>query len=190
MKHWIPILMIAMVASLSAGEWHVDTNADNRVRFTSETFSLEFHGETDQIDGYIYWEGEEMFLGKSQLQMDVDLNSLETGIGKRDRDMRETLETDKYPVTTYKGAITAVEPIDSTLSAWRVQSEGTILIHGVEQPLSVPATVTVDDRGRMHVTARFEVKLTDFQIEVPSLMFLKVNENIRLYVDFYLREAS
>ncbi|MCB1128571.1 MAG: YceI family protein, partial [Verrucomicrobiae bacterium] len=120
MKHWIPILLTALLTTIAADEWHVDTDADNLVKFTSETMKLEFDGVTDQIDGYIYWEGEEMFMEKSQLQMDVDLNTVETGIGKRDRDMRDRLGTDTYPITTYKGTITSVEALDSTVTAWRV----------------------------------------------------------------------
>lgn len=182
-------LLLFLSASLFAGEWHVEKSSKNLVKFTSETFKLEFHGTTDEIDGYVYWDGEEMFLGNSQLQMDVNLNSVETGIGKRDRDMRDRLETDKYPLTTFKGKITSAEKIDSTVTAYRVVSEGTIFIHGVERNLSMPATISIVD-GKMHVVARFMVKLSDFDIEIPSLMFLKVNEEIRLLVDFYLKPAG
>ncbi|MCB0273862.1 MAG: YceI family protein [Calditrichaeota bacterium] len=189
-KTFALLMSICLYGAVWAGEWHVDTgNKDNLVKFTSETLKLEFHGTTQKIDGYVYWEGEEMFLGNSQLQMDVDLNSVETGIGKRDRDMRDRLATDKYPITTYKGAIVSAEKIDSAVTAYRVISRGSISIRGVERELEVPALITITD-GVMNVEARFEVKLSDFNIEIPTLMFLKVNENIRLYVNFFLNEAA
>ena len=191
MNQYIPIILLLLFsATASAGEWHVDKNAQNEVRFTSEVVVLSFDGVTDQIDGYLYWEGEKMFEKNSQLQFDVDLNTVETGIGKRDRDMRDVLATDKWPVTTFKGTISEYSKIDSSVTAYRVTSKGTIFIHGVERELEVPAIV-VREGDQMHVTARFMVLLKDFDIEAPSLAaFVKVSQEIHLKVDFYLSEFT
>ena len=191
MNQYIPIILLLLFSAMaSAGEWHVDKNAQNEVRFTSEVVVLTFDGVTDQIDGYLYWEGEKMFEKNSQLQFDVDLNTVETGIGKRDRDMRDVLATDKWPVTTFKGTISEYSKIDSSVTAYRVTSKGTIFIHGVERELEVPAIV-VREGDQMHVTARFMVLLKDFDIEAPSLAaFVKVSQEIRLKVDFYLSEFT
>ena len=191
MNQYIPIILLLLFSAMaSAGEWHVDKNAQNEVRFTSEVVVLTFDGVTDQIDGYLYWEGEKMFEKNSQLQFDVDLNTVETGIGKRDRDMRDVLATDKWPVTTFKGTISEYSKIDSSVTAYRVTSKGTIFIHGVERELEVPAIV-VREGDQMHVTARFMVLLKDFDIEAPSLAaFVKVSQEIHLKVDFYLSEFT
>lgn len=191
MNQYIPIILLLLFSAMaSAGEWHVDKNAQNEVRFTSEVVVLTFDGVTDQIDGYLYWEGEKMFEKNSQLQFDVDLNTVETGIGKRDRDMRDVLATDKWPVTTFKGTISEYSKIDSSVTAYRVTSKGTIFIHGVERELEVPAIVAREG-DQMHVTARFMVLLKDFDIEAPSLAaFVKVSQEIHLKVDFYLSEFT
>ena len=191
MNQYIPIILLLLFSAMaSAGEWHVDKNAQNEVRFTSEVVVLTFDGVTDQIDGYLYWEGEKMFEKNSQLQFDVDLNTVETGIGKRDRDMRDVLATDKWPVTTFKGTISEYSKIDSSVTAYRVTSKGTIFIHGVERELEVPAIVAREG-DQMHVTARFMVLLKDFNIEAPSLAaFVKVSQEIHLKVDFYLSEFT
>ena len=67
--------------------------------------ALAFTGTTDKIDGFIYWEGEPIFAAKDQLHFEVDLASFDTGIGKRDRDMRQVLDTDQWPKAVYKGKI-------------------------------------------------------------------------------------
>ena len=89
---------LCRLAMVHAGEWQVDKEAEgNRVTFTSQVLGFSFQGVTDQIDGYLYWEGEKLFEKNSQLLFQVELNSLDTGIGKRDRDMRKVLKTDKWP---------------------------------------------------------------------------------------------
>ena len=89
--------LLLMFASGQEAEWHVYKESKNLVKFTSEVVVLTFDGITDQIDGYIYWEGDSLFEKNTQLRFEVDLNSIETGIGKRDRDMRDVLETEKWP---------------------------------------------------------------------------------------------
>ena len=100
------ILYLLLQTSVFSEEWHVKKSDENLVKFTSTTSVLDFDGITSEIDGYLYWEGEKVFGSNNELYFEVDLNSVETGIGKRDRDMREdVLETDKWPKTSYKGKI-------------------------------------------------------------------------------------
>ena len=97
---------------------------DNLVKFTSSTSLLDFDGITSNIDGYIYWEGDKIFGEKNEIYFEVDLNSVETGIGKRDRDMREdVLETDKYPKTWYKGKIIDVIEKSENSNQYKVVSK-------------------------------------------------------------------
>ena len=95
--------------------------------------AFSFSGATDQIDGFIYWEGDSLSVEKSQLHFEVDLAGFDSGIGKRDRDMREVLGTDKWPKAVYKGEITELAAVDSTVTAFRVETRGTLSLHGVER---------------------------------------------------------
>ena len=105
MRWLIPFLICSPVA-VHGGEWHVDKKAEgNQVEFTSKVVAFTFTGTTDKIDGFIYWEGDSLFAAKDQLHFEVDLASFDTGIGKRDRDMRQVLDTDKWPKAVYKGEI-------------------------------------------------------------------------------------
>jgi polyisoprenoid-binding protein YceI len=173
-----------------AGEWHVDKGAKNLVKFTSEVVVLTFDGVTDKIDGYIYWEGNSFLEKNSRLRFEVDLNSIETGIGKRDRDMRDVLETEKWPVTYFEGSISGLEKIDSTVTAYRVTAKGNMFIHGVVKEIEVPGTIAFE-QDRMHIKAGLMILLQDYNIEAPSLAaFIKVSQEVRLLVDFYLKEFS
>ena len=191
MKSLLIFLFIAYLGgSVLAGEWHVNKDAENEVRFTSEVVVLTFDGVTDQIDGYIYWEGEEMFEKNSQMQFDVDLNSVETGMGKRDRDMREVLKTDKWPSTSFKGSIVKHSKIDSNITAYDVVAKGKMFIHGVENDIEIPGVITVDG-DKIHVKVNFTVLLNDYNIEAPSLAaFVKVSEEIILNLNFHMKDVT
>ncbi len=166
-------------------EYHVDKDKDNVVKFISDAPIEDFEGVTDQIDGYLYWEEDE-FTKNSEIYLEVDLNTLDTGIGLRNRHMRENyLETDQYPKTFFRGKI-----INSTVAndtTIKIEAEGTIFIHGIEKPLKVVANFFKRSDG-YRIQTNFIVRLSDFQIEVPSIMFYKINEDMDLRLDFHVRK--
>jgi polyisoprenoid-binding protein YceI len=173
-----------------AAEWQLDKDAKNLVKFTSEVVVLTFDGVTDDIDGYLYWEGETPFEKNTQLHFEVDLNTLSTDNGKRDRDMRDVLETGKWQFTTFDGIIANFEKIDSTVTAYKVTAKGKIFIHGVEKELEAPGMITQENE-KLHVVCNFSVFLKDFKIAAPTLAaFVKVSEEIKLHLDFYLKETT
>ena len=190
LARWLIPLLIGAPLVVHGGEWHVDTKAEgNQVAFTSKVVALTFTGTTDKIDGFIYWEGDSLFAAKDQLHFEVELASFDTGIGKRDRDMRQVLDTDQWPKAVYKGAIAEHAAVDSTGVAYRVKTKGILSLHGVDRALEVPGTVVVE-AGRSKVEATFTLKLADYHIEAPSLAaFIKVSEEIAVEVSFYLKHV-
>jgi polyisoprenoid-binding protein YceI len=179
--------LLFTVVSVSATEYHVDGNQKNLVKFISDAPVEDFEGVTSKIDGYVVWEGDSM-MNKSQLYIVVDLNSLDTGIGLRNRHMRENyLHTDKFPETYFKGKITKVNQISET--DYLVTSEGTMFIHGIERPVIVEGRLSGKDKS-FQVTANFEVRLSDYNIEIPSIMFYKIDEVMSLHLNFFIRLAE
>ena len=184
---WLIPFIICLPLAAQGGEWHVDKKAeDNQVKFTSEVVTFTFAGTTDKIDGFVYWEGEELFAEKNQLHFEVDLATLDTGIGKRDRDMRQVLGTDKWPKAVYKGEIVEHAAMDTTVVAYSVKTKGTLSLHGVERQVEIPGTVIVEE-GRSKIEAAFTLELADYDIEAPSIVaFVKVNQEIVVEASFYL----
>lgn len=184
MKQSIWLVVLVLVTALYSDECHVLKSEKNRVKFISDAPIEDFEGVTDKIDGYLFWDGREL-TDKSQLYFEVDLNTLDTGIGLRNRHMRENyLETDQYPLTWFKGRLVRAEK--GTDGRYQVQADGTMFIHGVEQPKSVGGTITRDG-DVYHITSGFEVKLSDYKIKIPSIMFYKIDETMSLEVDFYVK---
>lgn len=195
------LIFVGAIESV-ADECHVDKSKDNMVKFISDAPIEKFEGVTDNIDGYVYWEGDGLStdtnLEGSEFYFEVDLNTIDTGIGLRNRHMRENyLETDKKPeyrFTHYTGKLTKIAPRPEpgpeeklVEGGFVIETEGTFYIHGVEQPYEIPILVTDLGDGQYHAECDFTVALTDFKVEVPSLMFYKIDENMELVLDFYLQ---
>jgi len=166
----------------------VDTTQVNEVRFVSDAPIEDFEGVTDRVDGYVFWPGDTLTadgpLLESELYFEVPLDALDTGIDMRNRHMRENyLHTEKFPYVSFRGRIERVA--SGADSVWQVTANGTFSLHGVEQSREIECAVT--QRGRTyHLNSNFEVRLTDHEIEIPSLMFLKINEVIKVRLDVHL----
>ena len=156
-------------------------NDTNLVRFESKAVLHAFEGTTKQFAGYVVLDPDD--LGDSvTIYIEVNLASLDTGIERRNRSMRNNhLETHKYPTAVFKGA-TIVRPRGSRLDEGRAATfdiEGVLDLHGLKRTQRAAVEVTyLEESGvrKLHVIARLDVKLTDFAIERPSVMFMKVRD--------------
>ena len=184
----VPLLVLLPFSTLHAQktEYHVDRSAKNVVKFISDAPVEDFEGVTNKIDGYLVHQGDDLTAG-SDLYFEVDLRTLDTGIGLRNRHMREDyLHTDKFPHAKFSGRIVEATPSGGKTD---VKVRGTMDIHGVKRPMEVKGSISGGGE-RLRVRATFDVKLTDHKIEVPQFMFLKIDENMELVVDFTLNNVK
>ena len=184
-------MLLCFPLAVHGVEWQVDKTAgDNKVKFTSKVAGFAFSGVTGRIDGFIYRKEAPVFAPANQLHFEVDLASFATGIGKRDRDMRQVLDTDRWPKAVYKGEITGHAAVDSSLAAHRLRTRGILSLHGVNRAVEVPGTMVVEE-GRSRVEAAFTLKLADYDIEAPSLAaFVKVGQEVAVEVRFHLKQVK
>ncbi len=185
----IPVSIILFFCYVYASEYNVDRDQANEVKFISDAPFEDFEGITSQIDGYVFWKDERfdenIDKAASRLYFEVELATMKTGIGMRDRDMREDyLETDKYPRAVYDAKIIAIDPLGN--NSYRVTAEGDFSIHGVSQPREIIATVEMEQND-FHVVSAFTVNLKDHNIKVPKLLFLRIGEVIKIELDFHLK---
>ncbi|TVP51687.1 MAG: YceI family protein [Mongoliibacter sp.] len=139
------------------------------VNFLSKASLNEFNGESKQLNGLID-------LDKNLLDFYIDLNTLKTGIGLRDRHMRENyLETNKYPYAEFTGKI-AEGPELKNGESRKVTATGKFTIHGVERKIEVPGTIKRVNNNTVELEANFKVLLGDYKIDIPKVMFYELSE--------------
>jgi len=171
-----PLLWMATFAF--GAEFVVKAGAPNKVVFVSKAATETFEGKTDKISGRIVLDPVSA-LDSVVVQLEVDLASLDTGIGKRNQHMRDNhLQTDQYPKATFVGAI-VLEPKGATLEAGKAvafECEGDFTLHGVTKRLRATVEVTLLDERTLAFKTSFQVPLADYRIDRPKFLFLKLGE--------------
>ena len=97
------------------------------------------------------------------------------------------LETDRFPYATFAGAFASV--VEGQDGTFQVTGDGDLSIHGHSRPVEVACAVALSGRG-YRVRCAFEVLLSDFDIEIPKVMFMKLANEIRLELDFVVAPAQ
>lgn len=161
-----------------AQAWFSDSG---HVEFLSNVPLHSFVGVSDVLTGRVD-------LAENTVDFYVDLNTLDTGNGKRDKDMRKTLETDDYPFAEFFGSLTG-EVNPGSPDPQEVDVEGTFTIHGITKPIRVPGIITFTE-GRMRIEASWTLLLEDYDITPPRLLFLKVDDEQAITIDILLTPES
>ncbi len=191
------IVILSLLATLSvataawAETWTVGEGSE--VVFTSKAPMESFDGKTDKVSGHIICAAGDLS-GALELHIEVDLASIDTGIGKRNTHMRERhLETDEFPLAVYTG-----ETVVATSAAMLAAGEtveltvrGTFDLHGVSQPRDITAEVTLAADGTLAVEARFAVSLEAHDIDRPKFLVMKLADEQKVRVSLKAtREGS
>jgi hypothetical protein len=88
------------------------------------------------------------------------------------------IESEKFPYATFKGKVK--ETIDYTKDGTHsITMDGTLDMHGVELPRTITGTIVVKG-GVITMDSKFDVKVADHKIKVPSLYVEKIAENIQV----------
>lgn len=151
------------------------------VEFRSTVPLHSFSGKSKHLVGKI-------ILPDSTVDFYVDLTTLETGIGKRDRDMRETLNTEKFPFAEFYGKLLGpVDLTDTTSQTIRVRGE--FKVHGVTNTVTIDGAIKPTDEG-LRIRASWVLLLKDYNIEPPGILFYKVDQKQKIHINALLEPIN
>ncbi|MGE3680569.1 MAG: YceI family protein [Bdellovibrionales bacterium] len=117
--------------------------------------------------------------GKLRGEIEVDMRSLETGIALRDRHLKETyIQTKEFPHAKLqlKGLSLSAKDLKSGFK--NRDFAGDLHFHGVKKPI----TGQLDLEPGLKMQARFKIRLTDFDVKVPSYLGVTVAETLDVEV--------
>lgn len=152
--------------------------ADNgHVEFRSSVPLHSFSGKSDLLTGRIS-------LADSTVDFYVDLSTLKTGNGKRDKDMRKTLKVDDFPFAEFFGKLTS--PFDPSLTGPQpARVVGTFKIHGIAHELDASGMLEANG-DKLMLTAAWEISLKAYEIKPPRLLIMKVDDVQKVSIDVEL----
>jgi hypothetical protein len=115
------------------------------------------------------------------------LDALHTGIGLRDRHMKEKyLEVAKYPEAELRVDRKSLAfPNAGQLAR---DTRGELKLHGHSKPVPFHYVVTRAANG-FDVSAKFQLNIKDYGIEVPSYLGITVKPDVEVSVHFHVQES-
>lgn len=97
------------------------------------------------------------------------------------------MESDKFPNASFQGKITNIADIDFTKEgSYDAQLKGKLTIHGVTREIETSGTFIVGKEGIVG-KSKFDVKVADYDIEIPSTVINNIAEIIEVSVDVDLK---
>ncbi len=125
--------------------------------------------------------------GDIRVMVRAPVASFGTGDANRDSNLRDTLDASKYPQVTFK-AVGKLAPPQELPARAELVLEGELDFHGRKHLEKVPVVVEWTAPGALHVTSRFAVSLSRYEVDRPSLLFIKIDDACDVEVDFALSE--
>jgi polyisoprenoid-binding protein YceI len=155
--NWIRIIALSTLISgiPIAGTWNADAT-NSKIMFTVDGPFGIVHGNFTGLKSSIKFD--ENDLPGSSITASVDANTVSTGIGLRNHDLKkeEWLDTDKYPQISFQSA-----KIQKNGAGFK--AIGSLSLKGVTKPLELPFTFS--PKGNAGVfKGQFQIKRQDFKI--------------------------
>lgn len=184
-KTYIPAFAAALLILISTGMQSVSAQSfkteEGKAVFHSRVPLHTFTGESDRLVGLINLE-------TGTVDFYLDLATLETGIGKRDRDMKETLEVEEYPFAEFFGNLTTdFDP--AVTDTQNVTVKGDFKIHGVEREVEISGKL-LNKGDSLLLKAGWMLRLEDYDIIPPKLLFVKVDQEQKIEISAELKKQS
>jgi polyisoprenoid-binding protein YceI len=91
------------------------------------------------------------------------------------------MDTDKFPKATFQGKFSAFD--SNNKETQPVTAKGKLTIHGVTRDVEIAGSITSAFQS-MQAKATFIVKLADYNIKIPQLLWQKIAEQVEVTVEF------
>jgi len=186
MRLTIAVVFLAAAATLHAGSrtYTIAKGGSNVAEFHAEDTYDSFEGKTSDVTGSIA--ADPANPATSTVQIVININSLDTGNGLRNKEMRERyLETNKFGTAIFKSvsvtgpaSIAPNQPTDISVT-------GDMTLHGVTKRMTIPVRVVLIPDGRIHATSSFKIHMPDFGISVPHNILVTVNDDVPVRLDVW-----
>jgi len=152
----------------------------------SGTLSFDGHASVGDFTGTTTTVSGEMTGGESLAAVrgwvESPVKTLDTGNGKRDKDLNKSMESNKHPAMRFE--LAGVTPAGARADTAAVRLQGKLTLHGVTRDVMLPGRAWKDG-GALRLRSDFPLDLGDYEIGGLSKMLgiLRMEEGIEVHVD-------
>ncbi len=94
------------------------------------------------------------------------------------------MESDKYPKSTFQGKVSGFDFNVSQMQ--QAVAKGKMTIHGQTKDVDIPGTI--EKQGdRLVFKAKFIIKLEEYKIAIPQLLWQNIAEQVEVTIDFVFK---
>ena len=162
------IILVCFPLYIFAQKYIID---NSNVTFFSYAPIEDIKAESTELQGVVDFSTKEFFFRLS-INSFIFPSSL-----MQDHFNESYLESDLFPLSTFKGNFSS----QSEEKKQTIVTDGRILIHGVEQNISIN-TDLVFQGEEIIFTSQFYIQLKDFDIKIPKMFINNISEEIEVIV--------
>lgn len=155
-----------------------------RVGFDAKSTLHDFSGVTSNVAGEFTADFDDA-QGAWRGEVRCEAGTLVTGVDGRDENLREHLATTEHPQIRFEiqRFVPAANGIDAARQTVRGEVQGRMHIRGVARELTMPVTVEVDASRRVVVNGQVPLRLSDYQVPVPSqLGVINMQDEVTIWI--------
>jgi len=147
-----------------------------KVTFFSEAPLENITAITEDVAGIID-------ISKNQFAFSVKVNTFRFDKSLMQEHFNEKyMESDKYPKATFTGSLKNFK--SNQKGEQTVLAVGKLTMHGVTREVSIPGKIDMSNRKELHIISKFNVRLEDYRIERPKLVWQNLADEVEVSVDF------
>lgn len=173
MKKFTFVLLGALLAVVGMAQEKVKVNCVKEESSVTYTMNHPLHtwqGECKEVNSILLADAAQTTI--FQVAVSAKVASFDSKNANRDSHMMEATEALKYPNVTYVSS-------SVTLDGDSFTSSGTLTFHGVSQPVALKGKIAREG-AKLIFAGSFDLQLTRFNVDPPSLMGVKTNDDFKL----------
>ncbi len=181
-KAYVYVFIVSFFFSTNHVKSQVRLHCDKKHSAITYSMSHPLHswkGENKDVTSLIIMDENSNII--KQVAVSVKVASFNSNNANRDSHMIEVTEALLYPTITFES--TSIEQIDEKLEV-----TGTLVFHGVKQVVTFEAIKKMLNKNKIEVSGNFSIRMTQFNIEPPSLMGMQTDDDIKLFFDITYQE--
>jgi len=177
------LAIVAVVVATAAAARAQAPSTDLNVVTAGSSITYHLVHKMHKVDGVSHKvEGKARLMpdGKALVEVHAPSESFDSGNVNRDAHMKEAVEAAKYPSIELKALGEGVKVPSTFPTTQKKTFKAQLTFHGIQQVFDLPVELTWESATKVQAAASFAISLDAYKVERPSLMFVKVDDELKL----------
>lgn len=181
---WLIITIMACFSAISVSSQDIYYTKNGQISFYSKAPLENIEAHNNEVASFVD-------IKKNEIAFSLLVKSFHFEKALMEEHFNENyMESDKYPKATFKGKVTDAGNLNLNADGnYKITVEGTLTIHNVSNKVKTDATVIIKNK-EMSGQAKFNVRLADYQIKIPSVVSQNIAEIVEVSVNCHYSQLK